>query len=117
MPALEAEAKKGFQPSSSSSMPTAASENRAAEGEADQPTDVGASSQFCDPLVSTLLVSPRLHPFNSAMFENLARNVDIALKQTPIMDRVEVEVGGMFLGVFFRLGLGLEGGDILLKTC
>lgn len=51
-----------------------------------------SSATWCEPLVSTLLVAPRLHPFNSALFENLARNVDIALKQTPIMDRVEVEV-------------------------
>lgn len=45
-----------------------------------------------DPLASTLLVAPRLHPFNSAQFENFASNLAIALKQTPIMDRFEVEV-------------------------
>lgn len=44
------------------------------------------------PLVSTLLVAPRLHPFNAAKFDNFARNLAIALKQTPIMDRIEVEV-------------------------
>ena len=44
------------------------------------------------PLVSTLLVAPRLHPFNAAKFDSFARNLAIALKQTPIMDRIEVEV-------------------------
>eukprot|EP00752_Nemacystus_decipiens_P004125 g3774.t1 len=46
----------------------------------------------CRPLVSTLLVAPRLHPFNAAKFDSFARNLAIALKQTPIMDRIEVEV-------------------------
>lgn len=45
-----------------------------------------------DPLASTLLVAPRLHPFNSAQFEHFASNLAIALKQTPIIDRFEVEV-------------------------
>lgn len=45
-----------------------------------------------EPLAATLLVAPRVHPFNAALFENLALNLAIALKQTPIMDRIEVEV-------------------------
>lgn len=94
LPMLEAQARRGFP----SSTPAASSE---AEGTEDgavaqrSQDDDGGESRSCDPLVSTLLVAPRLHPFNSALFENLARNVDIALKQTPIIDRVEVEVSSL----------------------
>lgn len=45
-----------------------------------------------EPLAATLLVAPRVHPFNAALFENLSLNLAIALKQTPIMDHIEVEV-------------------------
>lgn len=54
-----------------------------------------------EPLVSTLLVAPRLHPFNAAQFDNFAQNLGIALKQTPIMDRIEVEVCKVFFCMFF----------------
>lgn len=52
----------------------------------------GGEEVACRPLVSTLLVAPRLHPFNAAKFDSFARNLAIALKQAPIMDRIEVEV-------------------------
>ncbi|CAN0442727.1 unnamed protein product [Pylaiella littoralis] len=44
------------------------------------------------PLVSTLLVTPRLHPFNAAQFDKFARNLAIALTQAPITGRIEIEV-------------------------
>ena len=56
----------------------------------------GGEGRQREPLASTLLVTPRLHPFNAAEFENFGRNLEIALKQTPIMDRIEVEVSGIF---------------------
>eukprot|EP00903_Cladosiphon_okamuranus_P010988 g10377.t1 len=62
------------------------------EGEAGPSRKDGAEESRRPPLVSTLLVAPRLHPFNAAKFDNFARNLAIALKQTPIMDRIEVEV-------------------------
>lgn len=54
--------------------------------------ELESSREESRPLVSTLLVAPRLHPFNAAKFDNFARNLAIALKQTPIMDKIEVEV-------------------------
>lgn len=63
-------------------------------GEQGGPTDGEDSDGLgtMKPLRSTLLVAPRLHPFNAAQFDNFARTLAIALKQTPIMDRIEVEV-------------------------
>ena len=58
-----------------------------------------------EPLASKLFVAPRLHPFNSAQFENFVSNLAIALKQTPIMDRFEVEV---------RHGVGENARDVLV---
>lgn len=43
-------------------------------------------------LASKMLVTPRINPFNAALYKNLARSLGIALKETPIMDRIEVEV-------------------------
>lgn len=51
----------------------------------------GADGERSEPLASTLLVAPHLHPFNAAQFDNFARSLAIALKQTPIMDRIEIE--------------------------
>lgn len=63
-------------------------QERGQEQEHKQEQEQGQS----EPLASTLLVTPRLHPFNSAQFDNFAQNLGIALKQTPIVDRIEVEV-------------------------
>lgn len=67
-------------------------EEEGGEGAAEAAVEAGNEAKKA--LASTLLVAPRLHPFNAAQFENFARTLAIALKQAPIVDRIEVEVGG-----------------------